>query len=247
MNPLYYGGRHRLEEFHLFAFPRTGSHFLVHVLMGLFDIVAVPQPHLRTQEALDRQLELDPVMLYALNLREDGVPFHPIYINSLSNGMHGLPAKGNAPAMLLIRDPIATVYSLYHTGIDRWGFRIEDPVRWIEETLNYYITFYDTGVKMLTEHPRDTLLIKWEDLVESPAMVQQIVDFIGTRPKLAVEFVHRVTRFDILARGGSRTFYRGGSNLAWRSDASWIESLRNVSPKEFTRFGYPCFDPRTLP
>jgi hypothetical protein len=78
-----------LKEFEYFAFPRVGSHFFYYCLTGLFDLIGLPHEHLTSIEAISRQEELNPLALYALKLREDGIPFQPVFFNALSNGMHG--------------------------------------------------------------------------------------------------------------------------------------------------------------
>lgn len=238
MKELYYNGRFLLEEINLFAFPRTGSHFLFYVLSGLFDLVDRDHPHLRNAEAIARQQELDSLALYALDLREDGVPFRPLFVNPRATGMHGIPASGSTPGLLLIRDPLPTVYSLYRTSLERWEMQLPERRVFIRQTLDQYAEFYDSGLRVLSENPKNLLLIRWEELVRGPEALRRIVDFIGIRPKLDCRFVHSITRFDSMVRSDARTFYRQGNNSAWKQDVEWTEALREFAAYDFTRFGY---------
>ena len=239
---LYHNGRFLLHEIDLFAFPRAGSHFLFHVLSGLFDLVDRDHPHLRNAEAIARQEELDPMMLYALDLREDGVPFQPIFVNPRATGMHGVPAKGNNRALLLIREPVATAYSLYRANRDRWGLQLPELPLHIKQTLEQYAAFYDTGLNIVLECPMDFLLLRWEDLVRDPDTLRRVVEFVGIRPKLNCEFVHHITRFGSMVRPAARTFYRQGDNSAWKQDAAWTAALAASAHYDFTRFGYTTIE-----
>jgi hypothetical protein len=238
MKNLYFCGKYLLKEFDKFAYPRTGSHYFEYVLGGLFDVVGRVHPHLKNGEAIDRQNELEPLSLYALDLREDGVPFQPIYLNSLATGMHGLPKKGESPIILLIRDPLPVVFSLYQTARDRWGLEVKDLGQWVHERLTEYVGFYSLGFDVLDQHPEEALLVRWEDLTASSQSLYRLVDFVNVRPKLSCEFVHHITQFHVFAKPGKNTFYRSGSNSAWKADSAWGDMLRSQSDIDFRRFGY---------
>ena len=122
----YYFGT-LLKQVDVFAFPRTGSHLLAHCFAGLFDSISLlPEVHRTSPEAISRQDEIKTEALYALELREPGVPFRPVWLNPLTGGVHGTPMKSNNPALLLIRDPIATAFSAWRAR-RRLGFILESP------------------------------------------------------------------------------------------------------------------------
>lgn len=251
MKDRYYFGRVLARQVDFFAFPRTGSHFLRYCTQGLFDLVALPQPGTDDAEAVDRQRELRPMALYALDLREDGVPWTPVWFNAGATGRHGKPVKGGAPVLVLIREPIATVYSYYRASESRWGATIDSPAAWVQDKLNGYAEFYRTAGSLLAQHPRESMLVRFEDLVAGPEALRRLVEFVGVRPKLSPEFVHEVTRFEsMVARGTGgaggtgreeegRTFYRAGSNEAWRADEAFARVLARVRVPDASEFGYP--------
>src|SRR5579872_3299530 len=80
-----------LKEVNFFAYPRTGGHFFYYCLSGLFDLVVSPHQFLHHEEALDRQNELNPDVLYALDLREPDVPYRPVRADALVAGVHATP------------------------------------------------------------------------------------------------------------------------------------------------------------
>lgn len=247
MKPRYYFGRVPAKRIDVFAFPRTGSHFLNYCCEGLFDLVWFPTRGIDKAEAVERQRELDPTALYALGLREDGVPYAPVHFDHGANGQHGPPVKGDWPVLILIRDPIATAYSYYKAATTRWsmGERMGDPAAWVGEKLACFRAYYERAFGVLAEHPRESLLMRFEELAAGPEALRRLVDFVGVRPKLSPEFVHAVTRFDAMVRPGERTFYREGDNKAWRSDAVWRDILDRATLPDCADLGYP--GPLTAP
>lgn len=241
MKSRYYFGRVPAKQIDCFAYPRTGSHLLNYCCQGLFDLVWFPTPGIDLAEAVDRERELEPASLYALGLREDGSPYTPVYIDHRANGQHGLPVKTDHPVIILTRDPVATVYSFYRVAAARWGMadRMGDAAAWVGEKLARYHAFCERSRAILEQHAAEAMLIRFEDLVSSPATLARLVEFVGVKPKLSPEFVFRHTRFDTLVRPGNRTFYRAGTNDAWREDPSWCALLDRVSIPDFTPFGYP--------
>lgn len=236
MKEQYFFGRTLAKQIDFFAFPRTGSHFFRYCTVGLFDLVALPQPSTDDPEAIDRQRELDPLALYILDLREDGVPYVPVCFNARANGQHGIPVLGDCPAVVLMRDPMPTLYSFYRVARDRWGERIDRPAAWVRAKAKRYAEFYDAGLAIAAANPGRVLVLRYEDLAASPEALRRLVDFVGVRPKLRPELVHEVTRFERFARPGARTFYRAGDNDAWRSDADWAAILKEADLPDLTRF-----------
>jgi hypothetical protein len=234
----YYFGRIPAVQIDFFAFPRCGSHFLRLCTAGLFDLVALPHADSESEEAARRRDELDPAALYALNLREDGVPYHPVWFNATANGRHGTPVMGRAPVLILIRDPHAAVYSLYRVSRDRWNVPIRDARVWARAQYEKYGAFNAAGEALLREHPGRSLLVRYEDLRAGPEALERLVEFVGVRPKLSPAFVHRITRFETLAREGERTFYREADNDAWRRDQAWGEAVRGLQHPDFAALGY---------
>ena len=97
MSEPYYFGRVPAVQIDMFSFPRCGAHFLRLCTAGLFDLVALPHGDSGKAEAAQRREELDPLSLYALNLREDGVPYHPVWFNTTSNGRHAMRPGDQVP------------------------------------------------------------------------------------------------------------------------------------------------------
>lgn len=236
MNDAYHFGQ-LAKQFDIFAYPRTGSHLFSYCFGGLFDLISLPNEYLHAEEAVDRQTELREEALYALELRENGAPYQPVWLNATATGLHGMAAKGENPAILLIRDPIAAAYSLFRVS-PRWGLPIPDPLSWLESTLHDYAVFYEAGFTMLTQYPDDTLLVRYEELTAGPQALQDVVRFVGLRPKLRPDFVHRVTRFEAMVRSGERTFYREGRNTAWMEHPEWLTLLCATTDWDFRPFGY---------
>jgi hypothetical protein len=238
MKEAYHFGRTLAKEVEFFSYPRTGSHFLFYCFSGVFDLIARRHAELHNQEAISRQLELHESVLYALDLREDGVPYQPVWIDALSTGVHGLPRKAEKPAIILIRDPIATFYSIFRAGRDRWGMTISALPAWLKTTADEYERFYGEAFNILSGDDGPCLLVRYEALVAGPDELQRIVDFVGVTPKLRPDFVHRITKFESFVLPGERTFYRSGDNDIWRQDARWLEALYAIEDRDFTAFGY---------
>ncbi|MCC6661313.1 MAG: hypothetical protein IT437_10550 [Phycisphaerales bacterium] len=233
----YFGTLARQVDF--FAFPRTGSHFFNYCTSGLFDLVALPTPGIDNSEAVSRQQELDPAVLEALAARQDGVPYQPVIINQRATGQHGDPARGEHPVVVLIRDPMATVYSYYNAATSRWGAgeRIKNVGAWAEEKFGRYHRFYTRALEVLRTGPG--ILIRFEDLAAGPGPLHDLVRLVGVRPKLEPDLVHRLTRFDSITRPGARTFYRAGDNDAWSRDAAWRGVVPGAPARlDFGAFGY---------
>jgi hypothetical protein len=234
----YYFGTRLAARFDYYAFPRTGSHYLWACLTGLVDLVFYPNEFVDNPEARQRADELNPHAFYALRLREDGVPYQPVYINAAPQGVHGVPAAGEWPTIILIRDPHPTIYSYYRTATERWGAKVDDRRAWIRDAYRQYREFYDAALAIGEKAPAKTLLLRFEELKADPATLTRIVNFMGVQPKLSPEFVHWWTDFERITRPGTRTFYRGGNNEQWRTDAAWAADLQSVSPGDFSRYGY---------
>jgi hypothetical protein len=236
----YYFGSRLAVRCDYYAFPRTGSHYLWACLTGLLDLVFFPNEFVDHPEARQRAEELNQHAYYALRLREDGVPYQPVYINAAPQGVHGVPtvAAGAWPVMILIRDPHPTIYSWYHTATDRWGAKVPDRVAWMRDAYAQYGKFYDAAFAVLAKEPTRTLLVRFEELKKNPAVLYRLTAFFGVQPKLSPEFVHWWTDFERMTKLGQRTFYRSGNNDQWRGDASWQEDLKRATPGDFSRFGY---------
>ncbi|MEX2218034.1 MAG: hypothetical protein WD749_04675 [Phycisphaerales bacterium] len=244
MKPQYYFGRTVAREIDYFAYPRTGSHLLRYCTQGLFDLVAVAGPALGSAEAVDRQREVNPGALYALDLREDGVPYAPVLFHTRITGQHGRPVKRENPTVILQRDAMPTIYSYYRVQRDRWGWgaRAPEPRAWAREKLDEHRGFYDAAAALKREHPGTTLIIRYEDLTAGPAPLRALVQLVGVRPKLSPEFVHGITRFDSFVAGdpAARTFYREGDNDAWKRDAQWRDLIGDLAPAAATTTGAPA-------
>src|SRR5260370_4970325 len=93
------------EEIQLFAYPRVGSHFLAYCLHGLYDLVALESCRSNNPEVCAREQELDAHALYALELREDGAAYRPLWVNAIPNGIHGMPVSSANRSIILIREP----------------------------------------------------------------------------------------------------------------------------------------------
>lgn len=222
-----------------YAFPRTGSHYLWACLTGLLDLVFYPNEHVDNPEARQRAEELNPHAYYALRLREDGVPFQPVYIDPSPNGLHSKPAAGKWPTLILIRDPHPSIYSWYHTAIDRWGAQIPDRVVWMREAYSHYRDFYSAAFSLVDSTSTQICLVRFEDLKANVTELERIVSFLGVKPKLSPAFVHWWTDFERMTQAAPRTFYRGGNNRRWREDRAWLADLAQANAGDFSRFGYP--------
>ena len=236
----YFFGRRLTREVDFFAFPRTGSHLFRYCTQGLFDLVAFEHGDLEHAEAISRQEELEPSALYALDLREDGVPFSPVRFNARVTGRHGVPVARAHPVVVLIRDPLATVYSLYRVTTTRW--RADRPIAdvpgWIAGELGAYAAFYDEAFGVLESRGDEGLLVRYESLVASAEPLEALVRLVGVTPKLRPAFVRWVTDFDRFVRPGERTFYRAGDDAAWRRDEAFAAAVGAATAPDLSRFGY---------
>jgi hypothetical protein len=221
-----------------YGFPRTGSHYLWACFTGLFDLVFYPNSFVENPEARQRAEELNPHAFYVLRLREDGVPFQPVYINAAPQGVHGAPAAGEWPTISLIRDPHPAIYSWYHTAIDRWGARFPDRVAWMRDAYQQYRKFYDAAFALAEKDASRNFLIRFEQLKQDPAVLANLAKFVGVQPKLSPAFVHWWTDFERMTKPGNRTFYRTGNNAHWRTDHAWLADLAKANPGDFSRYGY---------
>jgi hypothetical protein len=222
-----------------YAFPRTGSHYLWAALTGLLDLVYFPNEHMDNPEAKQRMEELNPHAYYVLRLRDDGVPFQPVYLNASAQGTHGQPVAGAWPLLILIRDPHPTIYSWYHTAIDRWNSQVPDRVAWMRDAYASYRAFYTKALALQAATPDRVCLLRYEELLASPDPLRQVVAFLGVQPKLAPDFVHWWTDFSRFTQPGKKTFYRVGHNRQWRTDPDWQADWQKAAPGDFTAFGYP--------
>lgn len=228
----------RLTVVDFFAFPRTGSHFLQYCLSGLFDLVSRLPDEIQTDpEAASRQNELKESALYALSLREPGAPFQPLWLNPLPNGVHGKPILAEHPAIILIREPVASLFSAWRAR-KRLHFQLESGVDF-KRHLDEYEAFYDAALAVLSANRTKALLVRYEDLSASVTSLERLVQFINIQPKLRPSFVHWVCRFDNLVARGERSFYREGSNDAWQRDEQFAGLLTAAGARrDFQRFGY---------
>ena len=239
----YLAGRTLTEELYYFSFPRTGSHFLVHCLNGLFDLITFPHEHLHHTEAISRQQEINPEALYALDLREEGSIHQPLFLNASASGTgpHGRPFPSGKRSLILIRHPLPTLYSFYRVNRDRWGGVIEDPAAWMEAQLTAYEEYYAAAFAVLAGEPERNLLIRYEELTANAATLEKVVRFVGLQPKLAPEFVHWITCFERFARSDAntqRTFYRSADPQAYATDPTWRELVSGLNPARWKSFGY---------
>lgn len=234
--PRYFFGRTLATRIDMFAYPRTGSHFFRYCTQGLFDLVAIPGPAVDNAEAIDRQRELDAEILYALDLREDGVPYQPVWFNAAAAGEHGLPMLTPHPRVILVREPIATVFSGFRVARDRpeWPQKVDmDLPTWLGHRFRGYHRFCLAAAELVAAEPGRTLIVRFDELRASPAMLERLVKFVGVRHKLRPSLVHRLTRFETIAAPGERTFYRGGDDESWRSDAEFTAALRTMLLPDF--------------
>lgn len=235
----YHFGTRLAKRCDYYAFPRTGSHYLWACLTGLLDLVYFPNSHVENPEARGRAEELNPYAFYVLRLRDQEVPYQPVYLNAAAQGTHGLPVAGEWPTIMLIRDPHPTIYSWYHTAIDRWGAKIPDRVTWLRDAYQHYRDFYHAAFTVQRNAGARALLLRFEELKAGPEPLERLVAFLDVQPKLAPKFVHWWSDFDRITRAGPRTFYRGGNNTRWREDSAWRADLDKCEPGDFSEFGYP--------
>ena len=232
------------EEIHLFAYPRVGSHFLAYCLHGLYDLVALESTRSDNPEVTAREQELDPHALYALELREDGAAYQPLWVNAIANGVHGMPVSSPNRSIILIREPQATIYSLYRVNRDRWGGSSDaaapaEAAAWIDQRLTDYHDFYQRAFSIRGTDPTRICLVRYEDLSGSPKALADVTAFIGKPTKLSPEFVFWVTSFGRFALAGpDRTFFRTGNNSAYIDDSLWQALSASIDPIRWTGFGY---------
>lgn len=239
MKEKYYFGKSLIKEVDFFAFPRTGSHYFCYCLSGLFDLVGYPNEFIDNAEAISRQNEINPMVLYALELREDGVPYQPAFFNTLSFGVHAKPKFRGRKFIVLIRNPIAVAYSYYRVVTSRWGGNVSDIKEWVKEQFCEYIDFYNTAFDEIKQNPSESILVSYENLLRDSNEMIRLVDFVGLRPKLSPEFVYTITKFETFASNDvDRTFYREGKSDAWKRDLSWTFVEELVTHFDFSRFGY---------
>jgi hypothetical protein len=227
-----------LKEIDYYAFPRTGSHFLHYCMSGLFDLVTrLPEDIRKNPEAASRQNELRAEALYALELREPGAAFAPLWVNTMTNGLHSMPRPGENPILILIRHPLAAAYSAWSTR-KRLGFEIETQEQ-LAKHLDWYEKFYDTAMQLTKSNDTQALLIRYEKLISTVATLELIAAFVDIRPKLSPQFVYWITQFDNFVAQGKRTFYQTGDDTAWRQSEGFLELLASAGPpRDFRRFGY---------
>lgn len=238
--PRYFFGPTLARRVNLFAFPRTGAHFFRYCTVGLFDLVQFPGPNLDNPEAASRQAELDPDILYALTLREDGSPYHPVHFDAAATGQHGAPAYLGHPVVILTREPLAAAYSLYRVTRDRPGFAPHpaDAAAWLTQHLRRHASFLDAAAGVLRDHGERALVVRYEELRASPEPLRRLVALVGVKPKLRPELVHKLTRFDTFARPGPRTFYREADNDAWRRDEPFAAAVAAADVPDFSAYPF---------
>ena len=216
-------------------------HFFLHCLSGLFDLVMLPHEHLDNPEAIARQDELNQEASYALDLRQDGVPYQPLYVNPFAYGVHHVPTRSDRRRIILMRHPLPTLYSLRRVSRERWGEPPADPRKWVGVHFKEYLRFYDEAFNLRHSEPDRTLLVRYEDLVSDPATLTKVVAFVGRQPKLNPKFVHWVTSFSRFVRQNpeaSRSFYRAGRPDSYREDPVWGPLLDSLDPAIWAYFGY---------
>ena len=221
-----------------YAFPRTGSHFFRACMSGLFDLISSVPARVRTNaEVTSRRDEISGCALYALDLRESGSPFQPVCLNPIRNGTHGTPTPGDNPTVILIRHPLATLYSAWRTR-RRLGWAVDSPEQ-MKAHLDDYERFYDAALSLMRDGRQPVLILHYEQLIESAEPLERLVRFVGIRPKLTPQFVHRLTCFKDFVKPGDRQFYLAGDNEAWVRDAEFVRQLSGAEPvRDYNRFGY---------
>lgn len=243
----------------IYSYPRTGSHFLTHCIRALYDTgvndlddwsgvqwraepgSAQKGIHLRGEdEARDRDNEINPLALYALSLRGNCGRRSPLVLDHERNGAHGLPDVPGADerGCILIRDPLATVFSYYRVWTSRWEPGEAFDSASVRHHLTSYCEFYDRALRVIEESEGRMILLRYEDLVFSSSALQILCNFLSQSPKLEPEFVWHMTKFDNFARTGVRSFYREGKNGAWRTDAAFCAMAGVLEEFDFRRYGY---------
>lgn len=237
MGGSYYFGLLAVEA-NFFSYPRTGSHLFFYCAAGLFDLVGRAREKLDNAEAVSRELELNPEVLYALNLREPGVPFQPVILDPEATGPHGVPMASERKSIILIRHPLATAYSRLRVEVSRWGGLDGLDAGWLRGELIRYTEYYNTAFDVLDRMGKSALLLRFEDLLRGPDPLEQLAGFMDVKPKLRPSFVWHMTQFDRMVLPIERTFYRSGNDDAWRADTEFIAALEMLPDRSFERFGY---------
>jgi hypothetical protein len=242
-----------------FSFPRTGGHYLAHSIEALYDTAPVdPKEDIGIvwqadapsasrgvilegdAEVQDRDRELNPMSRYARSLREHSGAVVPLNHIHGRTGVHGVPGDlgPDERAVVIIRDPVATVFSLYRVRRDRWIPGAPFDADAIRFNFDEYVRFYDAAYGLKDSRFDDVKIVVYEKLVESPVELRDFCNFLGFRPKLEPEFVWHITKFENFILPEKRTFYREGKNDAWKADAAFCAMLAEVPEYDFRRFGY---------
>ena len=232
----YFGTLLKVIDF--YAFPRTGNHLFMYSFSGLYDMVmTMPQELLEHREGISRQEEVRDLALYGLDLREQGAPFAPVWLNPIKDeGFHRTPAAGDNPILILIRNPFAAAYSAWRAR-KRLALAVESPAE-MRAHLDWYENFYDAAMNLVGNARAGAMLVRYEDLIAGAHELERVVEFVGLRPKLSPQFVHWITRFDNFVKPGERSFFRGGGDDAWRESAEFGRLVTAGPPRDFRRFGY---------
>ena len=227
------------KQFHYFAFPRVGSHFFFHCLTGLYDLILFDSESYHTSEYLKRSDELNPNALYALRLHDLALgKSQSIYVNPCPNGIHGNPIYTGFPIISLIRDPFATVYSYVNLNISHLKIESIDYEKFIIQNLDKYTLFYTSLLEISKEHPSKLLLLTYENLVSSQETLETLTEFINQRPKLRPDFVFDQVKYENLVDPHKKSFFKFGSNAAWRKDERFCAVVKQYDKTKFNKFGY---------
>lgn len=242
-----------------FSFPRVGGHFLTHCIRALYDTDPDPasanggiiwpsqSPSAARGDILpppaenaDRDNEINPLSRYALTLRDTPGALCQLNLIHGRTGMHGAPGdiRPGEFAVVIIRDPIATIYSLYRVMRDRWSPETPFDASSVHHHLTQYQLFYQTAFDLKQRFYYNLKIVRYERLTESPEELRSFCNFLGIRPKLEPEFVWHITKFENFAAAGPRSFYRQGDNNAWRADSAFCRLLGPSADLDFTPFGY---------
>ena len=239
-------------ELEVFAFPRVGSHYFFYCLTGLFDLIAVNNEHFNNSEAIARQDEINESVLYQLDLREEGIPYQPLIVDPSATGVHGLPRIGAKPAIILVRDPLATLFSFFQVSRSRWGAN-EELMPWLRKEAAHYVAFYNRAFELIDAHPGRVLLVRYEDMrIDTAGELARIADYVGW-PVAAEDIARAVadTRFETLSAAedrhgfrerpnSARRFFRRGEAGGWRDalSASQVAALEAAHGAMMRRLGY---------
>jgi hypothetical protein len=165
--------------------------------------------HLRGDaEVREREAELNPVSLYALTLRRACGTRSPLNLIHGRTGIHGHPG-GLLPgewAVVLLRDPVATVFSLYRVWKDRWEPEMPFDSESVRHHLSEYGQFYDAALACKAEHGDAVKFLRYEELTASPDAIRDFCDDLDLPTKLDPEFVWHITKFENFTSNTARTF-----------------------------------------